>query len=311
MTLLQLEYIIALDTYRNFKDAAERCYVTQPALSMQIRKLEEELGIALFDRSKHPVEPTFLGEKVLNQARLVLQATRNIPALINEETGIVHGVFKVAVIPSIAPYLVPLFLGAFLENYPLIRLVLQELTTEEILSKLRQGTIDCGILATPLNEKDIFEQKLFYEAMVGYVSANSELRQLKALEASSLDADSLWILNEGHCFRNQVLNLCQRKDVQHPQSFTYESGSLETLKKLVESGRGATILPELAVKDMTDKQRVHVRYFKTPEPVREVSLVMHRSFQKKGLADVLYESIRTNLPPRIRNRKNVNLIPLT
>jgi LysR family hydrogen peroxide-inducible transcriptional activator len=310
MTLSQLEYIIALDNYRNFKDAADRCYITQPALSMQIRKLEDELGILLFDRTKHPVVPTFTGEKVINQARQVLQAARHIPDLIKEENSIVHGNFRVAIIPSIAPYLIPLFLSFFLDNYPLVKLNLQEITTEDIIQRLRQGVIDCGILATPLSETDLYEQPLYYEAMVGYVSDNSDLSKNKALEAKSLDAEKLWILNEGHCFRNQVLNLCKKKEGHPHDQFVYETGSLETLKRMVETGRGATILPELATKDMNDKQRLHLRYFKTPEPVREVSIVVHKSFQKKGLTDALTESIRLNLPERILKRKGVNITRL-
>ncbi len=311
MTITQLEYIIAVDTYRHFSEAAAQCYITQPTLSMQIQKLEEDLGIKIFDRSKQPVIPTELGEEILMQARVIIHEVKMMEQLIKDRQGLLQGELRVGIIPTLAPYLLPLFLHEFLRKYPDIKIIVKELTTEHIIDKLKQGKIDAGLLVTPLHEGSIMEYPLFYEEMVAYVSKSNSAFKKNYVLADDIDLDELWLLEEGHCFRNQVMNLCELKKKNKDQShFEYESGSIETLRKMVEMNKGITILPEMATLDFSVKQQNMVRHFKSPAPVREVSLVTHRNYVKKKLVDVLKEEVLACLPEKmILNKKN-NLVKI-
>ena len=288
MTITQLEYIIAVDTYRHFSVAAEQCFITQPTLSMQIQKLEEDLGIKIFDRSKQPVIPTEIGEEILVQARVIVHEVKMMQQLIKDKHGLLQGELRVGIIPTLAPYLLPMFLQGFLQKYPDIKIKVTELTTDHIIEKLKQGKIDAGLLVTPLQDSSIMEYPLFYEEMVAYVSKSSAAFKKNYVLADDIDLGELWLLEEGHCFRNQVMNLCElKKQSKNQGHFEYESGSIETLRKMVEMNHGITILPELATLDFSVKQLNMVRYFKTPAPVREVSLVTHRNYVKKKLVGVL------------------------
>lgn len=211
MNLQQLEYIIAIDKYRHFVKAAEACFVTQATLSMMIKKLEEELEVKIFDRSKQPVVPTDIGEKIILQAKITLQHAQKIKELINEEQDKISGELRIGIIPTLAPYLLPLFLPSYLKNYPLVKIQISELTTEEIVQRLERNEIDAGILATPLENKILIEKPLFYEQFVVYASKEEQFRNKKYLLAEDIDVNRLWLLEEGHCLRSQVINLCELK----------------------------------------------------------------------------------------------------
>lgn len=304
MTLLQLEYIVALDTYRHFATAAERCFVTQPTLSMQIQKLEEELGVAIFNRSKVPVVPTAVGEEILRQARIVLSSAAGIREIVSVAKNSIEGDLRLGVIPTVAPYLLPLFLQSFIQKYPLVHLKIKELTTDVLVERLKAGKIDAGIVVTPLNEASLKEHVLYYEQFVAYVSAKNTLHKKQYLLPGDLNVQQLWLLEEGHCFRSQILNLCElRKASPGWDSFEYEAGSIETLKKMVEAGNGITILPELALADLSARQTKMLRYFKAPVPVREVSLVTRNDFAKKKIIEVLAAAISDALPAQIRQQR--------
>ncbi len=309
MTITQLEYLVAVDTYRSFVTAAAHCFVTQPTLSMQLQKLEEEFGVKLFDRERQPVVPTDIGVEVIRQARIALTECARIPEIVQQQQQNMTGSLRLGVIPTLAPYLLPLFLPGFIERYPGVSLIVTELTTEEIIQRLRNGELDCGLLATPLHEKGLLENPLFYEPFVAYVSDKSALYRKSALRATELQPEELWILQEGHCFRNQVLNFCHIKPSGKYANLHYESGSLETLKRLVEAGRGVTVLPGLALREMTAAQMKRIRYFRSPEPVREVALVTHRYFVKERLLEALAVAVKEAVPEkmRVRNRKNAVL----
>src|SRR5687768_8393452 len=170
MTFTQLEYIIAVDTHRHFAKAAKQCFITQPTLSMQIQKLEEELGSKIFDRSKQPVIPTEIGEEIVRQARIIIHETKMIHELIRDRDGVLQGELRIGIIPTLAPYLLPMFLQPFLTAYPGIRIRVKEMTTDIIVEKLKAGRIDVGLLVTPLQDNGIREHPLFYEELVAYVS---------------------------------------------------------------------------------------------------------------------------------------------
>jgi LysR family hydrogen peroxide-inducible transcriptional activator len=311
MTITQLEYIVAVDTYRSFVLAAEKCFVTQPTLSMQVQKLEDTLGVKLFDRSKQPVVPTEIGVEVIAQARILLGESEKIKEIIDDRKRELSGELKVGIIPTVAPYILPKILQTFIEKYPQVKLVVWEQTTEQIIQQLKLGIIDCGILSTPLNESNLIEIPVFYENFVAYVSKNSKLSKKKNISPDDIDIEEIWILNEGHCMREQVLNICQRrKSTQVFKHFEYNTGSVETLKRMVDQNNGATILPELALADLSEKNMDKVRYFKGPEPAREVSIVIQRNFLKRRMIEALKNEILDFLPKRMKTKKKKELMDI-
>ncbi len=309
MTLQQLEYIVSVAKEQSFSKAAEKCFVTQPTLSMQIQKLEETIGVIIFDRSKQPVVPTDMGTQIIAQALKVLMEGRRLQEIVSASKKQISGDLRVGIIPTIAPYLVPLFLVNFLKENPAVNLVLNELPTEQIVLHLKQDLLDVGILVTPLNDPHLQEQALYYEPFVAYLSSENALLAKHAIKPEDLDLSEIWLLNEGHCMQSQVLNLCyERKKQKLVPNFEYRAGSIETLRKMVEISNGATLLPMLAINDLSEKQMQNVRKFEHPEPVREVSMITHRNFVKKSLIELLSEGIKGNIPAHMRENKGKSVI---
>lgn len=311
MTFVQLEYIVAVDTYRHFAMAAGHCFVTQPTLSMQVQKLEEELGLKIFDRSKQPVIPTEAGKEVIDQARKILAEKGTIQEIVQSRKGLLTGELRIGIIPTLAPYLLPLFVQGFTAKYPQIKLIVNELTTELVVARLREGRIDVGILVTPLQENGIREHVLFYEELLVYVSRKNAAYKKTYMLTQDIDPNKLWLLEEGHCFRSQIVKLCElRKASKEGSHFDYEAGSLETLRRMVELNDGITILPELAAMDLSSKQMQLVRHFRRPAPMREVSLIVHRDFVKQRLVEALKQAIIQSVPEKLRQNKNLNVVPI-
>lgn len=306
MTLVQLEYVLAVAEHKNFTLAADKSFVTQPTLSMQIQKLEKELDIEIFDRSMHPIKLTKIGEKVVNQAKTILKESGKMSQLVFEEKGQLEGDFKIGVIPTILPTLVPLFYKTFQKAYPKTELVIRELQTDEIISQLHDGSLDFGIVVTPLHEDQIIEKVLYYEPMVGYVPASHSYHTKKSIETSDLEIDDLLLLKEGHCFRNNVLNLCEPAKLK-AQPVKLDSGNLDTLVKLANEGYGMTLLPSMQAEDLPSEFQKNVRYFKDPAPTREVSLVFHQSNLRKSFEENLTKTIQSVLRGKIFLEKNENV----
>jgi LysR family hydrogen peroxide-inducible transcriptional activator len=301
MTLVQLEYVIALDTYRSFVTAAEKCFVTQPTLSMQVQKLEDELGVKLFDRGKLPVVPTSVGTLVIDQARLVIKESHRIREIIAGFQHAVRGTLRVGIIPTLAPYILPPLVAKFTTHYPAVKLEIWEYPTEVIAEQLKKEQLDCGLLATPLEDKQLIEAPLFYESFVVYTSARHPLFAKKILRPEDLPHSDIWLLNEGHCMRNQMLNICSRKENSRAlKNLEYNTGSVETLKRMVELNAGWTILPELSITELSNDQLDMVRYFRTPEPVREISLVTNRHFIKEGLIEAFKREVLLQIPDKMK-----------
>lgn len=312
MNIQQLTYVLAVDTHRHFAKAAEKCFVTQPTLSMMIQKLEDELDVKIFDRSKQPVVPTEAGELVINQAKIILQEASRMKVIVEDLKGQIKGELKLGIIPTVAPYLLPLFLNLFLKKYPLLKIKITELTTQQIIDKLRNHHLDAGILATPLNNDSLNEQLLYYEQFVVYASKNETLMKKKFLLPGDIDTNHLWLLEEGHCLRSQVLNLCGlRKKELETSNLEYEAGSIETLKKIVDFNNGITILPELALKELNDEDMKNVRHFKPQVPVREISIVTYRHFVKQRIIDVLKEEICKSVPSEMLSAKRKKITSIT
>ncbi|GAA4304866.1 hydrogen peroxide-inducible genes activator [Compostibacter hankyongensis] len=311
MTAVQLEYIVAVDTYRSFVTAAEKCFVTQPTLSMQIQKLEDELGVKLFDRSKLPVTTTEIGEEVIEQARIILKENARVREIIDNYKKEVQGTLRVGIIPTLAPYLLPPLVAQFTPKYPAVKLEVWEYNTEEICRQLKQERLDCGVLATPLEDAQLREQPLFYESFVVYTSPDHPLYRKKVVKASELTTRDVWLLNEGHCMRNQVLNLCrEHNDKYGDRNLAYNTGSVETLKRMVEQNRGWTVLPELSITELENARLEMIRYFHSPEPVREISLVTHRHFIKQALIAAFREEVSAIIPEKMKTKSRKQVVQI-
>lgn len=309
MNIQQLEYIIAVDSSRHFVKASEKCHVTQATLSMMIKKLEEELNVKIFDRSRQPVVPTEIGKKIIAQAKIILQESARLHGIVHEAQGELSGELRIGIIPTLAPYLLPLFMNSFLRNYPMVRLRISELTTDDIIDKLEKHDLDVGLLSTPLNLPSINEQVLFYEQFVVYAATGEKILKKKYVLANDIDINRLCLLEEGHCLRSQVFNLCELKNKEKDlHQLDFATGSIETLKKIVEVNEGITILPKLALKDMSASQKKNIRYFKAPVPVREIGLVTYRYFVKERLIERLKAEILNRIPLEMQSKVKKNII---
>ena len=299
MTLTQLTYLIAVDNHRHFARAAEACFVTQPTLSMQIQKLEEELGVLLFDRSKHPVKPTSIGEKLIAQARTILHEAERMQQILQESKNVLEGPFKLGIIPTITASLVPRFLSQFNAKFPKIQLQVIELTTEMILEKLQRDELDAAILATPLNERSVIEKPLYYEPFMAYIPEDHRLGKETFITNSELDIDDILMLNEGHCFRNSVINLCRTGPTLGNKNVDLESGNFDILVKLAKKGYGMTLLPYLYAVDMPKEEQNRIKPIADPRPTREVSLVYSRAELKIKVIEELGRIIQNAIPEKL------------
>lgn len=307
MTIQQLEYIIAVDRFRHFGHAAEACFVTQPTLSAQVSKLERELDVIIFDRSKMPVIPTETGELLISQAKRVVSESKAIYETVAQLKGDTAGLLKLGIIPTLAPYLLPLFIRSFIQKYPKVKLQVQEMVTEDIIKKLKNDELDLGIVVTPLEEQGIVEKPIFYEKFYAYLSEDHNLLAKDKIRIAEVLGEDLWVLQQGHCFRDQVLALCEQS--KSPRvNFQYESGSLEGLKNLVNRYEGVTLLPELATFDLTAEEKSRVRPFEGEQPIREVSLVLTRSYLKKRLVELLYQEITVSVPEAMTSKSHGKVV---
>ncbi len=309
ITLTQLEYIVAVDTYRHFGRAAEHCFITQPTLSMQIKKLEEDLEIIIFDRSKHPLIPTDVGQRIVEQARITLKQSEEINNIVKEHKNQVSGLIRIGIIPTMAPYLLPIFIGKYKRKYPNIFIRVVEETTANIVNLLQKDLIDVGILATPLKEDKIIEKPIFYEEMLIYASPSHKLYNKKEITVKDIATPEIWLLSDGHCFRDQVINLCSFMGAMDSElPFHFEAGSLETLMNLVDREGGLTLIPELAKESMSEGRMANVRSFSNVKPLREVSLVYSRHFAKHKLINLLWREIKESIPVALQDEKRGTIV---
>lgn len=293
MTIQQLEYIVAVDKYRHFVTAAEFCGVTQPTLSSMIQKFEDELGIVIFDRKSHPVKPTKLGDKVIAQAKIVLFNSYGIKEIVDSERKTIGGNLRMAIIPTVAPYILPSFIGNMQKTNPDIALTITEIPTDLIVKKLLNAEVDVAIVSTPLVEKGLLEIPLYYEKFACYVSPQEDMYSGVEVISSKMSAERLWVLREEHCLRNQVLNFC---DLTRPLMNIYEAGSIDTLIKIVDTNGGYTIIPELHVAFLNEYQRRNVRMLVSPTVVREISMVVREDFVRAGVLNACADIIKSIIP---------------
>ncbi len=307
MTISQLKYVLAVAEHKNFTQAAEKCFVTQPTLSMQIQKVEEELAILIFDRSKKPIQLTDIGQKIVNQAKNIVNEADRIQDIVEQQKGFIGGEFRLGIIPTVMPTLLPMFLNNFIKKYPKVRLIIEELNTEEIITKLHNGHLDAAIAASPLLEPKIKEIVLYYEPFVAYIPENHKLYTHKEIEIKDLNLDEILLLQDGHCFRDGILNLCKSGAYNQLNHFKIESGSFETLVKLADEGLGITLLPYLHTLDLKEKDKLKLKHFVDPKPSREVSLIYPKTELKIQIIDALRTTIAAVLKGAI-TFQNIQII---
>jgi LysR family hydrogen peroxide-inducible transcriptional activator len=303
MNIQQLEYLIAVDNFRHFAKAAEVCCVTQPTLSMMIQKMEEELNIKIFDRSKHPVEPTEIGKQIIEQARISLKYFRQIKEIVENEQNIPKGSFRLGIIPTIASYLVPVMLHEHQAGYEAIELTLKECTTGNLIPEILNGTLDGGILAGPLNRPGLLEYPVYYEKFYAYVSPHDEVYKEKEIDLDAIDIGNIWLLENEHCLRGQIERLCRRKQksLTASNAIKYESGSIDTLINVVDYNPGITIIPEMHAMGLSEEKQENLRPFKNLTAVREVSLVTSKDYVRKTLLNSVLKIIRSSVPKSMQN----------
>ena len=302
MTLQQLEYILAVNQFRHFAKAAEYCRVTQPTLSAMIQKLEEELDTRIFDRSQQPVCPTPVGIHIIEQAQNILVQANRIKNIIEEEEHSLTGTFKLGILPTVAPYLLPRFFPQLMKKYPDLDIRVVEMKTNDIKKALQTGEIDAGIVASLAGMEELQQTPLFYEQFFAYVSREDALFNNEVIRTSDLNGEQLWLLDEGHCFRDQLVRFCQMKSARASQ-LAYHLGSMETFMRMVESGKGVTFIPELAVLQLGDAQKELVRSFAIPCPTRQVVLLTNKNFIRHTLLEVLVKEIKLSVPKEMLSLK--------
>lgn len=291
MTITQLRYVLAVAEHKNFTKAAQHAFVTQPTLSMQIHKLEEELGVEIFNRNKKPIALTQVGQKIVEQAKNIVNESYRIQDIVEQQKGFVGGEFKLAIIPTVMPTLLPMFLKNFINKYTKVNLKIYELNTEDSLNKLKSGQVDAAIAATPLEQDDIVERPLYYEPFVGYIPKEHKLHEKTTLETDDLDIEDILLLEDGHCFKDNILNICKNRNSSFETPYQIESGSFETMIRLSHEGLGMTLLPYLNTLELSDKQQENLKNFSNPKPAREISLIYHKSELKLQIIKALYDTI--------------------
>ncbi len=306
MTLNQLEYALSLKDAGNFKRAADRMSITQPALSAQIKKLEDEIGIKLFSRNSHPIEVTSDGEKFLNRAHQILTDARKLTHFSQELTESYAGDLKVGVIPTLAPFLIPLFSGELLADYPEFQLDIHELTTDQVIAGVRSGSLDAGIISTPVATPGIIKEVLFYEKFYAYTSVIDSAKTHFSI--ADINYDQLWILNEGNCFRDQLNDFCDLSKVRADRQFNYRSNSIDALVRIVDSKGGMTILPELCLLSLNVEQEERTLPLLDGKKVREISLIMTKQFDKERFISKLGEYVRKNVPKHMIEPSNFEIV---
>lgn len=299
MNIQQFDYIIAVDSYRHFAKAAEHCRVTQPTLSMMIQKLEDELGVKIFDRNVQPVAPTPAGRKIIDQARVILQQVSRMKDIVSEEEQSLKGTFRVAVLPTIAPYLLPRFFQQLTNQHPDLDIRIIEMQTKPTIDALLHGSIDAAIIANQPTEIQLQGDTLYYEQFFAYVSRNEAVFKKELIRSADINDERLWLLDEGHCFRDQLMRFCQMEKVKLHQA-AYRLGSLETFMRMVESGNGITFIPELATLQLCDSQKELLRPFAIPKPTREIVWITRKDFLRHTIAEIIINSIKESVPKEMR-----------
>ena len=300
ITLTQMEYVLAVAREGNFRRAAKSCHVTQPTLSLQVQKFEDYLDTILFDRSKNPVKLTKLGQLIIKQVEVAYIEALRVLEVVDNESGKITGELRVGVIPTIAPYLVPLFLRKLNNDYPDLELSVSELTTENCLAALDREEIDIAILATKEDQKKYQQEKLYDEELMLYVNAKHKFANKKIVHADDLELADIWLLEDGHCLKDEVIKICKlrREKKAKPKNLNLKVGSLEALRYLVEENFGYTLLPRLATLKLSKSKKAILKTLSAPTPIRSIQLTKRRRVLKSAAIEALKQTVLVSLPKK-------------
>jgi LysR family hydrogen peroxide-inducible transcriptional activator len=307
MNIQQIEYIIAVSKYFNFQQAADSCNITQSTLSTMIGKFEDEIGIKIFDRKTKPVTITKEGSEILIQLKKIIQEVGNLKEITQNLKGELSGDLNIAVIPTIAPYLLPLFINDFIKKYPAIKFSISELTTSKIFENIKNREIDIAIVSLPLEDNNLIEIPLYDEHFLVY---NHKPSPKKSVSLEELDMDKIWLLEEGHCMRNQIVSICNSKRLKNGvhNNLEYKSGTINTLLKFVNLNKGLTLLPYLSTLDFNELEQEKITKIEGPKLVRSIGLVVHPHFIKKQILDSLKNEILLKLPKNLKKNRDEKII---
>lgn len=310
ISLNQIKYVLALEKEGSFSLAADKCFVTQSTLSTMIKKMEDQMNLVLFDRKSKPITLTREGKMLINQLQLIHQEYENLIELVQDTTEEFHGTFKIGIIPTIAPFLVPLFLNQLVQKHQNVNFSIDEITTNEIVDRIKKREIDIGILSLPINDKALTQKTLFYEDFLIYdANKSAASKKKKKFKIKDIDINRLWLLEESHCLSNQIENICHlRKKRKLDNNLVYNSGSILSLLELVNMNKGITLLPRLATLNENLINNDFIYKLESPLPVREIGIIMHPNFAKKRLLSVIEKAIKNAVKPFLKNTKNVRII---
>jgi len=306
MTLAQLKYVLALNKHRSFKEASNKLKITQPALSLQISKLEKDLGLQLFERAKNRIVPTAEGEEFIERAKEIVQRAEDLTNFASEVTDSVSGRLKVGIIPTLSPFLVPLFMDSFSANFSEVALDINEEITVSVIKGVRDGTFDVGIISTPVKASGIESEPLFYERFYLY---SSEPLSQDPISIKTIDYNKLWLLNEGNCFRDQVNDFCDLKKMRRHKRLIYRSNSIDALIRVVDNQGGLTILPELTTLMLTPNQENNISLIdKDRAKAREISIISRKFLNRKAITLALIDSIKNNIPKNMLSGEGLEIV---
>lgn len=299
MTIQQLKYIVALDEERHFARAAELCMVSQPGLTTQLKNVEEEIGIKIFDRTKVPLTPTVLGTEIIRRAKKILKEVEEIRDFVITEKNVLEGEVKLGVISTLSPYLIPLFIQSMKQVAPKMHFIIKEAGTGILMQELETGGIDIALMATPTGSTSLREYPVFNEPFIAYLNKNHPQADAEFYEMQPSDKPELLLLQYEYCYNAQLLDICNIKEERKlMQQFSYDISSIETLKNLVRAQLGFAIIPQLSI--VNEKEDRYFKPFKEPKPVREISLVVSDTFSRKLLLEKMSKAIWNSLPDSMR-----------
>jgi len=307
MTIAQLEYTLAVAKFKSFKNAADKRAISQPALSMQIQKLENEIGIRIFDRTVSPVRITSDGELFLERAQEIVAATHRLSEFSMNRNDDYSGEISLGIIPTLAPFLVPLFADHLLKDHPSLRLDIHEITTERVVNGVRSGTLDAGIISTPIHVYGIRSIPIFYEKFFIY-SGEKHLENEVHVNLNKIKYENLWLLEEGNCFRDQINNFCDLNRMRQNKQFVYRSNSIDALIRLVDMKGGMTILPELSTLTLTEEQEENVKSIAGKAKAREIAIIVAKNHDKERYIDKIKEYIQMNIPKVMLSSKGLEIV---
>jgi len=306
MNIQQLEYLIAVDKYKHFGNAAQACFITQPTLSAMIQKFEDELDVKIFDRTTHPIRTTDVGSQIIVEAKKVIDAINELKNKASLLNNVLAGKLNLGIIPTVSGFILPVEIFEFLKLNPKIELHVKEMTTDNIIKALKSGELDAGIISTPYSAaNEFYSDFLFNEELMIYSADENESEKDSYVVPEEIDVQKVWLLEEGNCLRTQFENICQlRENTMKPKNLEFLASNISTLVQMVDKLGGISILPELAIEQLAENQKKMVKRFRKPFPYREISVIYYKPTYKQKILDELIAFIKESLSKKLNYNKD-------